>query len=638
MQIIDQKDIQDNVEKYNLDFEHDQSEVFPFTNHQMNILSRNAVDKLQVNIQSSITKLNQLLMKAQDITLENHRNQDLCSKAVQVIQVASIGLMQILNIKQLLEKKDLAVEQSVSCLNITCTTNQLNQYSTNLVLDYMNHIILEKILELIEKFSQLQKEQKRSLAIYLAKFQSCIEILPGATTVKHDDLYAIPQDHQNWLLINPYIEKKQLATEEQIKKSYEKVSFGILLGNAMISKGSEYSGELQKSFMEGFGAIYYGLNKKKMKSRADHFLVEAKQEDAFKAWNLPETGIIKKFLPAIFPSISFNKKIYIPKLFRKITKEYIFDQYNKGTINKINNDCGVFFPEQMITMDELLKNDLNQDRVQVRVLCHESLKLKGQDGFMSMFKSTRGKEFSFDKIVIHIHGGGFVAMSSRSHQTYTRKWANNMKVPIFSIDYKMAPDHPYPAGLDDCWQAYMFIITFIHKYFNIVPSKVVLVGDSAGGNLVAALTIQAIKAGVRVPDGILLAYPALSLDIKTFTPSFLVSLDDSLLHHTVLKLCLNSYVMKEFNSTIDPMLSPSAASEEILKLFPKTRIVVGTYDPLHDESLRLLLKLVQQQKDVKLIEYQSMPHGFLSFDFINGMKEAKQTVIDAQNCLLEMLN
>ena len=64
-----------------------------------------------------------------------------------------------------------------------------------------------------------------------------------------------------------------------------------------------------------------------------------------------------------------------------------------------------------------------------------------------------------------------------------------MRVPIFSIDYKMAPDHPYPAGLDDCWQAYMFIITFIQKYFNVVPSKVVLVGDSAGGNLVAALTI-----------------------------------------------------------------------------------------------------------------------------------------------------
>jgi hormone-sensitive lipase len=124
------------------------------------------------------------------------------------------------------------------------------------------------------------------------------------------------------------------------------------------------------------------------------------------------------------------------------------------------------------------------------------------------------------------------------------------------------------------------------------------------------LTIQAIKAGVRVPDGILLAYPALSLDIRAFTPSFLVSLDDScmiitylVLHHTVLKLCLDSYVKPEFDSTMDPLLSPSKASSEILNRFPKTRIVVGTYDPLHDESFRLLHKLVQLGKDVKLIEY-----------------------------------
>ena len=60
----------------------------------------------------------------------------------------------------------------------------------------------------------------------------------------------------------------------------------------------------------------------------------------------------------------------------------------------------------------------------------------------------------------------------------------------------------------------MFIMNYIDKYFNINPKKVVLVGDSAGGNLVAALTIQIIKSGARIPDGILMAYPALCLDIK----------------------------------------------------------------------------------------------------------------------------
>ena len=92
----------------------------------------------------------------------------------------------------------------------------------------------------------------------------------------------------------------------------------------------------------------------------------------------------------------------------------------------------------------------------------------------------------------------------------------------------------------------MFILNYIEKYFYIQPKKIILVGDSAGGNLCAALTIQAIKSGVRVPDGQLLIYPALNLSLKSFTPSMLVALNDRcnflfnylVLHHTVLKMCV----------------------------------------------------------------------------------------------------
>lgn len=65
-----------------------------------------------------------------------------------------------------------------------------------------------------------------------------------------------------------------------------------------------------------------------------------------------------------------------------------------------------------------------------------------------------------------VDGGGFVSMSSRSHQIYTRKWANTLKVPIFSIDYRVAPKDPYPAGIDDCWQAYMWILNKLKHYFS----------------------------------------------------------------------------------------------------------------------------------------------------------------------------
>jgi hormone-sensitive lipase len=92
-----------------------------------------------------------------------------------------------------------------------------------------------------------------------------------------------------------------------------------------------------------------------------------------------------------------------------------------------------------------------------------------------------------------------------------------------------------------------------------------LVGDSAGGNLVAcnkekinfdiylnikflftALTLLCIKMGLRVPDGIVLVYPALNLNIHNYSPSLLLALDDQILPHTFLKICLNSYVENDF--------------------------------------------------------------------------------------------
>ena len=78
-------------------------------------------------------------------------------------------------------------------------------------------------------------------------------------------------------------------------------------------------------------------------------------------------------------------------------------------------------------------------------------------------------------------------MSSRSHQIYTRKWVNSLETICFSIDYHLAPEFPYPEGLNDCWQAYNWILQYCHEIFGITPKKVILSGDSAGGNLVAGI-------------------------------------------------------------------------------------------------------------------------------------------------------
>lgn len=64
-----------------------------------------------------------------------------------------------------------------------------------------------------------------------------------------------------------------------------------------------------------------------------------------------------------------------------------------------------------------------------------------------------------DKIIIHFHGGGFVCQDSATHQIYTRQWSNEVNVPVFSVDYRLAPGNPYPDPVNDCYQAYVWIVT-----------------------------------------------------------------------------------------------------------------------------------------------------------------------------------
>jgi hormone-sensitive lipase len=68
----------------------------------------------------------------------------------------------------------------------------------------------------------------------------------------------------------------------------------------------------------------------------------------------------------------------------------------------------------------------------------------------SIKKAFQKKSDPPKTVIFHIHGGGFISMSSFIHQTYTRKWANSLKVPIISVDYGKAPEYPFPEGLYDC--------------------------------------------------------------------------------------------------------------------------------------------------------------------------------------------
>ena len=119
--------------------------------------------------------------------------------------------------------------------------------------------------------------------------------------------------------------------------------------------------------------------------------------------------------------------------------------------------------------------------------------------------------------MIHIHGGGFVAMSSSSHQNYLIPWANQLKIPIFSIDYRLAPEAQYPCILNDAINGYLWVLYFVEEVLGVKIKNLILTGDSAGGNFVLTITNWCIVNGIRKPDYIFPHYPGNFSRVKKYS-------------------------------------------------------------------------------------------------------------------------
>uniref|UniRef100_H3CD27 Hormone-sensitive lipase n=1 Tax=Tetraodon nigroviridis TaxID=99883 RepID=H3CD27_TETNG len=141
-------------------------------------------------------------------------------------------------------------------------------------------------------------------------------------------------------------------------------------------------------------------------------------------------------------------------------------------------------------------------------------------------------------LLIHLHGGGFVAQTSKSHENYLRSWSKELNVPILSVDYSLSPEAPFPRALEECFYAYCWALRNSHL-LGSTAERVCLAGD-AGGNLCITVSMKALSSGVQVPHGIMAAYPATLLTTDA-SPSRLLTLIDPFLPLGVLTKCLNAY-------------------------------------------------------------------------------------------------
>lgn len=133
-----------------------------------------------------------------------------------------------------------------------------------------------------------------------------------------------------------------------------------------------------------------------------------------------------------------------------------FFQYNLK-----NYDCHKYIKVRLLSKKPL-NVDLKSGKVKTKLEDKEQRQPSSCFSFTSGSPKKPAGDASIhhhEAIVLHFHGGGFVAMSSNIHQNYTRRFANELNVPVFSVDYRLSPEHPFPAAVDDCWQVYYWICT-----------------------------------------------------------------------------------------------------------------------------------------------------------------------------------
>ena len=237
-----------------------------------------------------------------------------------------------------------------------------------------------------------------------------------------------------------------------------------------------------------------------------------------------------------------------------------------------------------------------------------------------------------NSLVFHVHGGGFVACSSFTHTTNTRAWAIDTDAPILSVDYRLAPAFSFPIQLTECVIAYKWALANM-SLLGSTGERIIVVGDSSGGNLVTGLIIKAITEGFRVPDAAILIYPAMYLAMS-LSCARVISVVDPMLNLKMLHALLPAYIPSDYGVE-NYYVSPALVPDSILAQFPPTRILAGQCDPLLDDSIYFYQRLKELRVDAEIVVFARVSHGFLNLNAI--VVEADDAITLVSLWLLELM-
>jgi acetyl esterase len=208
-------------------------------------------------------------------------------------------------------------------------------------------------------------------------------------------------------------------------------------------------------------------------------------------------------------------------------------------------------------------------------------------------------------VFVVFHGGGWVIGSAGEFDVIARQLANASNAIVVSVDYRLAPEHPYPAPIDDCWHALQWTAAHAEDLGGD-PRRLAVGGDSAGGNLAAVCAQRARDQGGPALALQVLVYPVCDCDLDT--GSYTANAEGYLLEREEMQWFFDCYTDGGKHDAADPSISPLRAAN--FHGLPPALVITAEYDPLRDEGEAYAARLREAGVAVEQRRYDGLIHGF----------------------------
>ncbi len=223
------------------------------------------------------------------------------------------------------------------------------------------------------------------------------------------------------------------------------------------------------------------------------------------------------------------------------------------------------------------------------------------DGIPAAWVST--PEVAKDKAILYLHGGAYIGGSITSHKDLAQRISRVSKAKLLLLDYRLAPEHPFPAALEDSTRAYSWLV----DTEGYLPQNIIIAGDSAGGGLTVATLVKLRDDGMALPAAAVCLSPWTDLALTGDSMKEKVH-EDPFVTPDDLKSSASMYLGK--TDPKNPYASPLYAN---LKDLPPLCIQVGTAELLLDDAIRLATRAKEDGVEVQLDIWEDMIHVFQAF-------------------------